>query len=96
VHKDRHQSSAGVHPGCHRGLAAGADMKDPRFVNICEQCIFLGQFEEYDLYFCDQNGAGYTVLARWSDESQDYTSGLGSRLKPLVEAERRLEILVSI
>jgi hypothetical protein len=45
--------------------------RQPRYVHDCDGCTFLGQFEEYDLYACDN-----TVIARRSDEGSDYKSGL--------------------
>jgi hypothetical protein len=61
---------------------------NPRYVHDCDRCTFLGRWREYDLYFCPQTGIP-TVLARYSDMGQDYTSGMGSDVPPLVEAKRR-------
>lgn len=45
----------------------------PRYVNICFLCEYLGQYKNYDLYYC----AGEpTVVCRYSDEGSDYSSGL--------------------
>jgi hypothetical protein len=52
----------------------------------CAGCKYLGQFAEYDLYFCPQNG-DKTVLARHSSEPSEYLSGWGSRMVPLLIAE---------
>ena len=46
----------------------------PRYIHDCDRCIFLGEWREYDLYFCP--GSDPTVIARHGDESQDYLSGL--------------------
>lgn len=64
-------------------------MENPRYVHDCEQCKFLGLYEEYDLYFCDQNKFGPTVVARYGDEGDEYTSGLHMHTQALIEAEVR-------
>lgn len=52
--------------------------QDPRFKHDCNSCIFLGQYNEYDLYFCPPHEkaskAGGSLIARDSDRGQDYTS----------------------
>lgn len=48
----------------------------PRFQHDCDNCIYLGQHEEYDLYYCTQGGDWPTVIARYGDEGSEYTSGL--------------------
>lgn len=58
----------------------------PRYLHDCDTCVFLGHFEEYDLYFCPARLFS-TVVARFSGEIADYTSGLGSSSPALVEAE---------
>lgn len=45
----------------------------PRYLHDCEQCVFLGQHEEYDLYYC--TGYEKTPVARRSDAPSDYISG---------------------
>lgn len=68
----------------------------PLHTHDCEQCKFLGPFEDkVDLYFCEQgsraSGIGPTVIARYGSLGHQYTSGLGfSHLSPwLGEAKRR-------
>lgn len=46
-------------------------MDPPRFEHDCQNCIFLGGYEEYDLYFCPQGGLP-TIIARTSSEGGDY------------------------
>lgn len=46
---------------------------EPRYAHDCSACLFLGQHEEYDLYFC--TGYEKTPLARRSDAPSDYISG---------------------
>lgn len=48
---------------------------EPRFEHDCDKCIFLGHYNEHDLYFCPQGGSP-TVIARWSSDGPDYISGL--------------------
>lgn len=54
----------------------------------CNQCKYLGSYEGSDLYFCEREP---TVIARYSSDPPDYSSGLvfcGSNA-PLKEAARR-------
>jgi len=52
-------------------------MDTPRYQHDCTSCIFLGQYNEFDLYFCGtQMVGGSTVIARFSDYGPDYQSGL--------------------
>jgi len=50
----------------------------PVYAHHCEECEFLGHFEEHDLYFCGQGLLGPNVIARCSGTPSDYTSGLAS------------------
>jgi len=67
-------------------------MDQPRFDHGCPRCTFLGQWNEFDLYFCPQ-GSLPTVIARRSSEGPDYTSGMAlAHLCPeLGEARRRAQ-----
>jgi hypothetical protein len=47
----------------------------PRYQHDCSRCIFLGQYDDADLYFCGK-GPNATVIARFSGDGADYTSGL--------------------
>lgn len=57
------------------------DKDKPRFEHDCQYCIFLGRFNQYDLYYHpyyhseDADGAE-TVIARYSNDGPDYTSGM--------------------
>lgn len=52
-------------------------MDSPRYDHDCTNCIFLEQYDQYDLYFCPKNdGTIATVIARKSSEGPDYYSGL--------------------
>lgn len=46
---------------------------EPRYAHDCSACLFLGQHEEYDLYYC--TGYEKTPVARRSDAPSDYISG---------------------
>ena len=51
-------------------------MKPARFTHDClgeDGCIYLGQHNEWDLYFCP-NCDGGTCLARYGDEGHQYSS----------------------
>ncbi len=64
-------------------------MNTPRFKHDCDICKYLGMYEEYDLYFCENEP---TVIARYSSNGPDYMSGLmfatENRSKPLYEAKK--------
>jgi hypothetical protein len=65
----------------------------PRYAHDCDRCTFLGRYGEADLYVCRQGilETWPTVVARFSDEGDDYASGLiGADYEPnLREARRR-------
>lgn len=50
-----------------------------RYIHDCEDCVFLGQYKDADLYVCINNEDGNTidtVIARFSSDAPDYISGL--------------------
>lgn len=47
-----------------------------QFEHDCNACVFLGHVDKHDLYFCPNDILGPTVIARWSSEGPDYSSGL--------------------
>jgi hypothetical protein len=56
-------------------------IEKPQYTHDCEDCVFLGRFENKDLYFCSQNqGKGIskmpTIISRFGNEPQNYISGL--------------------
>ena len=61
-----------------------------RYKHDCNNCDYLGRYKECDLYYCDNE---ITVIARFSDEGADYTSGMmfarADASKPLYEAKKR-------
>jgi len=54
----------------------------PKYVHDCDRCTFLGRAtcpttgEEADLYYCPNPTFEATVIARWSSEGSEYSSGL--------------------
>ncbi len=52
--------------------------EEVRFVHDCDECFYLGHYEEYDLYYhSDERGSPIeTVIARRSSEGSDYISGM--------------------
>jgi hypothetical protein len=48
-------------------------MKKIRYKHDCKKCIYLGDYLEYDLYFCEKEP---TVIARYGNEGEEYISGL--------------------
>lgn len=63
----------------------------PRYEHDCKNCVFLGWYDNYDLYYCPTVKGGkdaYTVLARFG-EGNDYHSGAYVDLPELIEARKR-------
>ncbi len=62
----------------------------PRYLHDCDNCIFLGQYKEYDLYICSSFHA--TLIARWASNGSCYLSaevGSFSTSDAIIEGERR-------
>lgn len=57
-----------------------------RYIHRDRCCVYLGRFNEYDLYYCE-GILTKTVLARYSSDPSEYLSGWGSRMAPLAVAE---------
>ncbi len=57
---------------------------DPRYPHDCDHCIYLGQWEEYDLYVCKSRNKNpiedidTTIIGRYG-EAGDYCSGIAFR-----------------
>jgi hypothetical protein len=49
-------------------------MVTPQFVHDCDNCVFVGRMNDYDIYTCTQLG-NRTVVARFSDDGPGYFSG---------------------
>lgn len=47
----------------------------PLYEHDCEVCRFLGHFEDFDMYFCPQDGRP-TVIVRDGNRPEHYISGL--------------------
>ncbi len=50
----------------------------PIYAHDCDNCTYLDTIEYLDLYFCPQGGMP-TILARYGNNGQDYSSGLMRR-----------------
>jgi hypothetical protein len=67
----------------------------PRHQHDCQECVFLGRWGTYDLYY---HGGGFeTVIARYGSSGDDYQSGLNAARipyprNPLAVALRRATI----
>ncbi len=63
-----------------------------QFQHDCEKCIYLGEWQGHDLYWCAQGGRP-TVIARWGDDGPNYQSGMifadRELIPALVEAKTR-------
>jgi len=59
--------------------------KRPRYIHDCEKCKFLGTWEAYDLYFCDEKTLGGTVIARYGSNAPMYAAMHVSLTKTLDE-----------
>jgi len=68
-----------------------------RFSHSCSCCTYLGQWNEYDLYFCENCCIVPSVVARWGSDRADYVSGLDDATQcvtpHLREAKRRAEAM---
>lgn len=67
----------------------------PRYIHICPRCVFLGTWEDADLYACLTAGKVDTLIARHG-EGSDYTSGIPfsyGTMPALTEARLRAGIL---
>ena len=58
-----------------RAMSTSAS-RSPRFKHDCDRCVFLGEHQAHDLYFCEACAGGPTVIARYGSEGKQYTSGL--------------------
>lgn len=63
----------------------------PELINDCDQCTFLGNWYQYELYFCSKKSArpGGTLIARFGSEEGEYAAELvidtEKNLRPLRE-----------
>jgi hypothetical protein len=57
--------------------------KAPLFTHDCEACTFLGTWDGFDLYVCNQGSTDHaTLIARYGDAAPAYKSGLDFGLIP--------------
>ena len=47
-----------------------------RYEHDCKSCHPIGQFLNYDIYYCDFGAVNETVVARYGDHKTAYHSGL--------------------
>lgn len=77
----------------------GMSEQAPRFEHDCDECVWLGQYESHDLYWCAEEGERGCAIARRSDDGPDYLSTTMPettvRCTPLHEAWERVRILTS-
>lgn len=67
-------------------------MDEPKFENSSDARVFLGHFQDHDLYFDPQTGIP-TVIARFGDAGPDYISGLAqAATNPVIAEGKRLAI----
>ena len=68
-----------------------------RYLHSCSCCTYLGQWHEYDLYFCENCCIVPSVVARWGNDRADYVSGLDDATQSVTphlrEAKRRAEAM---
>lgn len=91
------------HKGCDMSIAESIRENELELVDLrryshnCSCCTYLGQWREYDLYFCEHCCIVPSVVARWGDDRPDYVSGLDrvtqSVTPHLREAKRRAEAM---
>ena len=51
--------------------------KKPRFIHDCDNCLFLGQYDQFDCWYCPESKSsisGGSVIMRSSDDGPDYCS----------------------
>jgi hypothetical protein len=48
----------------------------PRYIHDCDNCLFLGCYKEFDIYWCQGSSsfAGGSVIARYGSEGRKYSS----------------------
>lgn len=51
-------------------------MSEPLYQHNCDSCVFLGTSDDVDMYYhMNEHPALRKVIARFSSEDSDYTSG---------------------
>ncbi len=64
---------------------------NPRYEHDCDRCLFVGTYENYDLYVCESSFTGLCCIARFGNEGGAYlsSSDYHKEILPLVEARKR-------
>ena len=59
-------------------------MSIPKYQHDCEHCVYLGHFNEHDLYYHPHTSVlgQETVVARYGSDERDYDSGLDFARNP--------------
>jgi hypothetical protein len=47
----------------------------PRYTHDCDTCQYLGEYEEFDLYYCPRANRG-SVIARYGNGGPEYASSM--------------------
>jgi hypothetical protein len=67
-----------------------------RYSHHCTDCVFLGQFQEFDLYYCSAPRSNHPTVLAVFGVGGDYHSGLNfgwGQMEELVEARKRAQAL---
>jgi len=59
------------------------ELKRKRFTHDCDNCEYLGQSKEFDLYTCEQGGMMRTFIARYGNKGHEYTSMPWIAMEPI-------------
>ena len=60
-----------------------------RYPNHCDKCQPLGQFQKYDIYWCDQ-GVLSTIFIRYGESRIDYTRGIYAANIPVFKVAKAM------
>lgn len=56
-------------------MSASTTDSTPKYIHDCHSCVYLGESDGADLYYCAQRQGFPTVVARYSSDGSDYISG---------------------
>lgn len=51
-------------------------ISNPKFIHDCSGCLFLGNYKQYDVYFCPnaESFCGGSIILRFGDDGPEYNS----------------------